>query len=166
MHIPEEITLLSQEVIVTLTNLGRTVCTVESCTGGLIGGALTSISGSSSVVYGGFITYANEAKTAMVGVPNSLIMSKGAVSEEVARAMAEGGRKVGGTDYALAVTGVAGPTGGTEEKPVGLVHFGLATPNGVVHEAHRFGAIGRDEVRQATVRVALNMLIKAVQDEA
>lgn len=135
--------------------------TAESCTGGLVAGALTSVSGSSSILYGGFVTYANAAKTAMIGVPAALIEKHGAVSEPVARSMAEGARKKAGVDLAIAITGIAGPGGGSDEKPIGLVHFGLATNDGTVHRVENFGDLGRDQIRQESVRVALEMILKA-----
>lgn len=143
--------LIAQHVIVT----------AESCTGGLVAGALTSVSGSSSILYGGFVTYANEAKTAMIDVPAELIERYGAVSEQVARAMAEGARRKAGVDVAIAITGIAGPGGGADEKPIGLVHFGLATSQETIHVEKRFGDLGRDQVRIESVRVALEMVLAA-----
>lgn len=148
-----------------LLNIGRergiTVATVESCTGGLVAGALTAISGSSSMVLGGLVTYSNEAKTALAGVSAALIMEHGAVSEPVARAMAEGGRARLGAKLAVSITGVAGPDGGSEAKPVGLVHFACATGDGTLHRERRFGAVGRDEVRRLSVLEALDLLREA-----
>ena len=138
------------------------IATAESCTGGLIAGALTSVAGSSDAVYGGFVTYANAAKETMLGVSAETLAAHGAVSEETAREMAAGAQRAAGTTYAIAVTGIAGPSGGTPEKPVGLVWFGLAGPDGVVVEKRLFGAIGRTEVRAATVLNALDMLLGAL----
>lgn len=135
--------------------------TAESCTGGLIAGAITSVSGSSAMLYGGFVTYANKAKTAMIDVPAALIEAHGAVSEPVARAMAEGALAKAGVDLAISVTGIAGPGGGSDEKPIGLVHFGLATREKTLHREERFGDLGRDFIRQAAVRVALEMVLDA-----
>ncbi len=118
---------------------GATVATVESCTGGLIAGALTAIPGSSDVVLGGLVTYSNAAKMALAGVPEALLATHGAVSEPVARAMAEGGRGALAATLAVSVTGVAGPGGGSEAKPVGLVHFACSGPAGTVHREMRFG---------------------------
>ncbi|AEQ51413.1 CinA family protein [Pelagibacterium halotolerans] len=140
---------------------GHMMVTAESCTGGLIAGAITSVSGSSAMLYGGFVTYSNEAKKAMIGVPVALIEQYGAVSEPVARAMAEGALHKAGVDLAISVTGIAGPGGGSDEKPIGLVHFGLATPAKTIHREERFGDLGRDGIRQATVRVALEMVLDA-----
>ena len=127
MEMPADIGALANEIIASLKAQGLTIATAESCTGGLIAGALTSVAGSSDVVYGGFVTYANEAKIAMVGVPFGLLREFGAVSKEVATAMAEGALAAAGTHIAVAVTGIAGPGGGSAEKPVGLVYFAVAT---------------------------------------
>lgn len=138
---------------------GLFVATAESCTGGLIAAALTSIPGSSAIFDRGFVTYSNQAKTEMLGVPAELIASKGAVSAEVARAMAEGVLKHSRAHLAVAVTGIAGPGGGTPEKPVGLVHVAAARRGGArLHEEKRLGDIGRDNVRLETVGAALAML--------
>ncbi|HEV7718964.1 MAG TPA: CinA family protein [Arsenicitalea sp.] len=160
MHMPSRIAALAADAIAALTAASKTIVTAESCTGGLIAGALTSISGSSQAVYGGFVTYANAAKVAMIGVPEKLIASHGAVSREVAIAMADGARLTSGADYAIAVTGIAGPNGGSEQKPVGLVHFACAGPHGTWHIERRFGAIGRDEVREETVVAALELVLE------
>ncbi|MBU6444324.1 MAG: CinA family protein [Alphaproteobacteria bacterium] len=135
------------------------IATAESCTGGLIGGLLTEIAGSSDVFERGFIVYSNRAKSDMLGVPGDLIADMGAVSEPVARAMAEGAVMNSNAHMAVAVTGVAGPGGGTALKPVGLVHIAAARENrSILHEAHRFGDIGRSEVRMKTVEAALLLL--------
>lgn len=135
------------------------VATAESCTGGLIIGALTEIAGSSDVVERGFVTYSNEAKATMLGVPRELIERHGAVSEPVARAMAEGALAHSSADLAVSVTGVAGPGGGSAEKPVGLVHFGCAAKTvGVRHKERRFGDLGRTEIRRVSVLTALAFL--------
>lgn len=152
---------LVKEARYTLELLRRaelTVVTAESCTGGLIAAALTEVPGSSDVVERGFVTYSNEAKTDLLGVPDELIAKFGAVSREVAVAMAAGALANSHADVSLAVTGVAGPGGGSQEKPVGLVHVAaqrLGTEAN--HLECRFGAIGRNEIRQATVRGALEM---------
>ncbi len=140
---------------------GATVATVESCTGGLVGGALTAIAGSSDVVLGGLITYSNAAKAALAGVPGDLLAAHGAVSEQVARAMAAGGRKALSSTLAVAITGVAGPGGGSAEKPVGLVHFACAGAGGTAHREMRFGPLSRDEIRRLSVLTALEMLREA-----
>ena len=124
------------------------VVTAESCTGGMVAAALTEIAGSSDVFERGFVTYSNDAKAESLGVPRDMLRQHGAVSEPVARAMAEGGRAALSATFAVAVTGVAGPGGGSAEKPVGLVHFGCAGPDGTAHREMRFGEIGRASCRE------------------
>ena len=138
---------------------GLKLATAESCTGGLIAALITEIAGSSDVFTHGFITYANAAKTSMVGVPASLIAQHGAVSEPVARAMAEGALDASGANIAVAVTGVAGPGGGSAEKPVGLVHIAVALVDGkTMHQRHVFRG-DRASVRLQTVEAALLLLL-------
>jgi nicotinamide-nucleotide amidase len=137
---------------------GLKIATAESCTGGLIAGLLTEIAGSSDVVERGFVTYSDEAKTEMLGVDAELIRHHGAVSAEVARAMALGALTHAHADIAVAVTGIAGPAGGTRQKPVGLVYLAAARGNHVIARECRFGDIGRREVRIVTVEAALSML--------
>jgi nicotinamide-nucleotide amidase len=138
---------------------GILVATAESCTGGLVAGALTEVPGSSDVVDRGFVTYSNAAKSQMLGVPADLIVREGAVSEAVARAMAEGAVRHSGASLAVAITGVAGPGGGSELKPVGLVHFAAHANWGArLHVERRFGDLGRFEIRQRSVAQALAML--------
>jgi nicotinamide-nucleotide amidase len=138
---------------------GLKLVTAESCTGGLIAAILTEVPGSSDVVERGFVTYSNAAKTEMLGVPAALIEKHGAVSEEVARAMAEGALGASQADIAVSVTGVAGPGGGTEAKPVGLVHFGAARKGGdLLHREKRFGDLGRRGIRLASVAEAFSLL--------
>jgi nicotinamide-nucleotide amidase len=135
------------------------IATAESCTGGLIAALLTEIPGSSAVLDRGFVVYSNRAKSDLLGVPGDLIADQGAVSEAVARAMAEGAVENSHAHLAVAVTGVAGPGGGTKLKPVGLVHIAAARENrSILHEAHRFGDIGRSEVRLRSVEAALTLL--------
>jgi nicotinamide-nucleotide amidase len=135
------------------------VATAESCTGGLVAGALTDIAGSSAVVDRGFVTYTNEAKEQMLGVPAAILRAYGAVSRETAEAMAQGALKHSLADLVVSITGIAGPGGGTAEKPVGLVHFAAAARDGrLTHREHRFGDIGRSEVRRLSVLQALAML--------
>jgi len=143
---------------------GIMLAAAESCTGGLIAAALTDIGGSSDVVERGFVTYSNEAKTEMLGVPAQLIADRGAVSREVALAMTEGALAYSRAGVSVAVTGIAGPGGGTAEKPVGLVHI-AARRKGLppLHRECRFGDIGRAEVRQATVLAALELIIQALR---
>lgn len=135
----------------------------ESCTGGLICAALTDIPGSSAVVDRGFVTYSNEAKTQMLAVPSELIAWFGAVSAEVARAMAQGAILNSSADVAISVTGVAGPGGGSDEKPVGLVWFGLARRDGFAAVERRvFVAGGRDFVRARAVETGLQLLLRGL----
>jgi nicotinamide-nucleotide amidase len=137
---------------------GWMVATAESCTGGLIAAALTDIAGSSDVVECGFVTYSNAAKTAMLGVPAALIALHGAVSGEVAAAMAEGARARAGVAIAVSVTGIAGPGGGSADKPVGLVWFGCALSGAPTVTARHLFAGDRSAVRKAAVRQALRLL--------
>ena len=134
------------------------IVTAESCTGGLIAGLLTEIPGSSDVVERGFITYSDDAKRESLGVPADLLRKHGAVSEEVARAMAEGALRHSHAQLAIAVTGIAGPGGGSAEKPVGLVYVAVADAHGTSAHEYRFGDIGRTEVRLSTVEEALLLL--------
>lgn len=139
------------------------IATAESCTGGLIGALLTEIPGSSDVFERGFIVYSNRAKSDMLGVPGDMIADMGAVSEAVARTMAEGAVANSHAHMAVAVTGVAGPGGGTRLKPVGLVHIAACRENrSILHEAHRFGDISRNEIRMKTVEAALELLRKLI----
>ncbi len=131
----------------------------ESCTGGLVAAALTEIPGSSDVFDRGFVTYSNAAKQAMLGVPASVLATRGAVSKETAEAMAMGALERSGADVTAAVTGVAGPGGGTAEKPVGLVHLAAARRGGrQLHRERRYGDLGRAEIRRRSVLEALAML--------
>jgi nicotinamide-nucleotide amidase len=139
---------------------GLHLATAESCTGGLIAGCLTGIPGSSHVVDRGFVTYSNSSKTEMLGVPPDLVMTYGAVSEEVARAMAEGALAEAGVDITVAVTGVAGPDGGTPDKEVGLVHIAVAKADAeTLHERHVFSG-ERETVRLASVEAALRLVAR------
>jgi nicotinamide-nucleotide amidase len=145
-----------------LREKGWKLATAESCTGGLVAGAITDVAGSSDVFDRGFVTYSNAAKTEMLGVPADLITQYGAVSEAVARAMAEGALKRSMANVAVAITGVAGPGGGSEEKPIGLVHFACATRGKTTHLEMRFGDVGRAIIRQAAVRQALQLVLEAL----
>lgn len=136
-----------------------TIATAESCTGGLVAGALTEIPGSSDVVDRGFITYSNDAKRIMLGVKASTLETFGAVSKETAIAMAVGALETADVDLAVSITGIAGPGGATPGKPVGLVHFAVAARDGrIVSREKRFGAVGRSVVRQLSVIEALRLL--------
>ncbi len=137
---------------------GLRIVTAESCTGGLVAALLTEIPGSSAVVERGFVTYSNEAKTDMLGVPADLITQHGAVSAAVARAMAEGALASSRADVAVAVTGIAGPGGATETKPVGLVHFAIARKGHTAALERRYGDLGRCTVREMAVVDALDLL--------
>jgi nicotinamide-nucleotide amidase len=142
------------------------IATAESCTGGLVAATLTEIPGSSDVVERGFVTYSNEAKHAMLGVPEATLRDFGAVSRETAEAMAKGALAHSLAALAVSVTGVAGPGGGSPEKPVGLVHFAAASKRGaLLHREKRFGDIGRAEVRHASVVEALAMLRELAEGE-
>jgi nicotinamide-nucleotide amidase len=150
------------ELLADFAAAGLTVATAESCTGGLIAALLTEIAGSSAVFERGFVTYSNAAKTAMIGVPADLIAAHGAVSQEVAEAMAMGALAHSVASIAVAVTGIAGPGGGSAAKPVGLVHIAAAKRGGPMrHRACRFGGIGRTGIRTASLRVALALLREA-----
>lgn len=158
---PPDLIRLAQDIRDTLSARRLWVATAESCTGGLIAACLTEVAGSSSVVDRGFITYTNAAKTEMLGVPADLIDRLGAVSEPVATAMATGALDHSHADIAVAVTGIAGPGGGTPTKPVGLVFMALARRGGEVNvERHVFDG-DRDAVRLATVRRALEWVLAA-----
>jgi nicotinamide-nucleotide amidase len=138
---------------------GLKLATAESCTGGLVAGALTAIAGSSDVVDRGFVTYSNEAKQQMLGVSSETLRDDGAVSRQTAEAMARGALGKANADIAVAITGIAGPGGGSADKPVGLVHFAAASRGGALaHQEMRYGDIGRSQVREQSVLQALAML--------
>jgi nicotinamide-nucleotide amidase len=142
------------------------LATAESCTGGLVVGALTEIAGSSAVVDRGFVTYTNEAKQEMLGVPADTLTQHGAVSRETAEAMAKGVLARAPADLAVSITGIAGPGGGSAAKPVGLVHFAAAARGGrLIHREQRYGDIGRAEVRRQSVLQALSMLSELAASE-
>lgn len=161
---PDDIADLAAAVIAAARARGWTVATAESCTGGLVAGALTSVAGASAVVDRGFVTYSNAAKTDLLGVSEALLRTHGAVSEPVARAMAEGARDQAGATLAVSITGVAGPGGGSPDKPVGLVHFACASPSGVRHARHLFEGLDREGVRLASIRAALSLLLSACEE--
>lgn len=143
------------------------VATAESCTAGLVAGMLTEVPGTSSVLDRGFITYSNQAKQDMLGVSAATLQARGAVSRETAEEMARGALAHAPVDLAVSVTGIAGPDGGSAEKPVGLVHFGAASRSGqFVHAEKRFGNIGRTEIRKQSVLQALRMLQDVAEQEA
>ena len=160
---PADITSMAEDIIRDFTAAGLMISTAESCTGGLIAGALTEISGSSAIVDRGFVTYTNTAKMQMLGVQEETLIRFGAVSEETARQMVHGALFRSRADLAVAVTGIAGPGGGSPEKPVGLVHLAAKSRSGkLVHRKMLYGDIGRTDVRLATIRTALQMLIEIV----
>lgn len=151
---------LAQTCITRFSQKGMMISTAESCTGGLIAGALTEIAGSSAVLDRGFVTYSNEAKVDMLKVDASLIEHHGAVSGEVAGAMAIGAQSLSKADFSVAVTGIAGPGGGSAKKPVGLVFIAVATnQNKVVVSEHRFADFGRKSIREETIFNALTLLL-------
>ncbi len=150
------------ELIRLLEKKGATVATAESCTGGMVGMTLTSEPGSSAYYKGGIISYSNEVKHNELGVPQELLDTVGAVSEEVAEAMAKGAKMVLDTDYSISTTGIAGPGGATEEKPVGLVYIGIGAPTGYYVYKHYFEG-GRNEVREQTTLSALTHLLYVLQ---
>lgn len=152
---------VAEKLVELYKSSGKTCATAESCTGGGIGAAITSVAGSSEVFLGGIISYANEVKRDVLGVAAQVLDEHGAVSPETAAQMAEGARKLTKADVAVAVTGIAGPGGGSAEKPVGLVWFGLATADGVRTEKAIFPG-NREQVRSATVTHALGMLTTAI----
>jgi nicotinamide-nucleotide amidase len=149
----------ARDLLAAARSQGAQIVTAESCTGGLIAALLTEIPGSSDVMDRGFVTYSNEAKQDLLGVPADLLEAQGAVSEPVCRAMALGALKNSRAGFSVAVTGIAGPGGGSAEKPVGLVYIAAARRAGdVVVREYRFGDIGRDRVRLGTVEKALQLL--------
>lgn len=160
---PPDIEASAAAVIQAALKADVMIATAESCTGGLVSGALTAVAGSSAVLDRGFVTYSNEAKSDLLGVTQDLLARFGAVSEPVARSMAAGAVERSRALVCVSITGIAGPGGGSADKPVGLVHFAAIGPSGaVVHLERRFGDIGRDAVRLESVRVALALLTAAV----
>ncbi|SES07938.1 CinA family protein [Rhizobium sp. NFR03] len=160
---PHDIYQSAENLLESFVAKGWLVATAESCTGGMIAGALTEIPGSSRVVDRGFVTYSNAAKVDMLGVNPVTLDQFGAVSRETALEMVRGVLMQSMAEAAVAVTGVAGPGGGSDEKPLGLVHIVAATRRGVIlHRAMQYGAVGRDAVRLSTVRTALEMLQELV----
>lgn len=156
---PADLTDLASQVLDKARQSRVKIATAESCTGGLVAACLTEIAGSSDVVERGFVVYSNEAKAEMLGVPADLIEQHGAVSAEVARALAEGAIVRSRAELSVAITGIAGPGGGSLEKPVGLVHFAaMRTGQEPVLERHEFGDIGRGNIREASIKVALRLL--------
>lgn len=154
---PDAVIALAEEVLASYQAAGLRLATAESCTGGLIAGCLTAVAGSSRVFERGFVTYSNAAKTELLGVPEALLRDYGAVSAEVAAAMAAGALAHSRAEAAVSVTGIAGPDGGTPTKPVGLVFIGFARKgNPPMAERHVFGG-GRADIRLAAVAAALTL---------
>ena len=157
-----EVSASVERLVAALAEKGLTCATAESCTGGGVGSAITSVAGSSAVFLGGVISYSNEVKANVLGVSRESLARVGAVSSEVAAQMASGAKRVIGADLAVSLTGIAGPGGGSAEKPVGLVWFGLASPDGVTTESRIFPG-DRAAVRAAAVEHALSLLLAAAQ---
>ncbi len=157
-----DILTLAETVLKRARQAEARITTAESCTGGLVAGAITEVAGASDIFDRGFVTYSNRAKQDMLGVSRSALDRFGAVSEPVAREMAEGARSQAGADLAVSITGIAGP-GGSEHKPEGRVCFALANAQGTRSQTVEFGAIGRSNVRAAAVRHALVMLADALR---
>lgn len=158
---------LAAKLVDQCTAAGVRVATAESCTGGLVAAAITEVSGASAIFDWGVVSYSNFAKTNLLGVSPSLLSEHGAVSEQVAVAMAEGALARSGADIAVAVTGIAGPAGGSEAKPVGLVHFSIAAKGRTSRpEVRKFAGPGREAIRRAAAEHALRMLIRAAADQS
>ena len=162
MTTPDAHQQIAERILAEARKRGLRIATAESCTGGMVSAALTDIAGSSDVFERGFVTYSNESKQAMLGVPADTIAAHGAVSTETARAMAEGAIRNSRADIAVAITGVAGPGGGSVEKPVGLVCFAIARKGQATqHRRVQFDDGGRTAIRQDATRTALEMLLEA-----
>lgn len=156
---PDDLRRAAERVLSLCQSRELTIVTAESCTGGLLSATLTDIAGSSDVFERGFVTYSNAAKESVLGVPRAILVRHGAVSRQAAEAMAEGALAHSPADLAVAITGIAGPGGGSPDKPVGLVHFAAAARSGArIQREKRFGQLGRREVRLASVAEALALL--------
>ncbi len=161
--LPDDLIARAGRLVAACRAAGAVLATAESCTGGLVAGVITEIAGSSAVLDRGFVTYSNEAKQEMLGVEATLIATRGAVSAACARAMASGVLAHSKATIAVSITGIAGPGGGSPDKPVGLVHFACAVRGGTVrHVEHRFEAHDRRAIRHAAVAVALGLLEDAL----
>lgn len=154
---------MADSVVRLATDLGASVTTAESCTGGMVAAAITDVAGSSAMFARGLVTYSNAAKIELLGVTQASLDAKGAVSEAVAREMAQGARGAAAADIAVSITGIAGP-GGSDHKPEGRVCFGLATAGGVVTKTVEFGPLGRAGVREAARDEALSLILTALGD--
>jgi len=163
MNFDPELIALAQKVVAANVEAGRKITTAESCTGGMVAAVITEIPGASQILDAAFVTYANEAKEALLGVGGDILATLGAVSEATAWAMAAGALKRSGADVAVAISGIAGPAGGTEKKPVGTVVFARAyrdeAAGTVVADTHHFGDLGRAEIRRQATLVALRLLL-------
>ena len=163
MNFEPELIALAEKVVAENLAIGRKITTAESCTGGMVAAVITEIPGASQILEAGFITYANEAKVELLGVAPDILATLGAVSEATAWAMAAGALKRSGADVAVAVSGIAGPAGGSEKKPVGTVVFARAfreeSGGTVVADTHHFGDLGRAEIRRQATLVALRLLL-------
>jgi len=157
---------LAEQIIRRAQKKGLTIATAESCTGGWIGKALTDIPGSSNVFIGGLVAYSNTIKEDLLGVPQQLLISHGAVSEKVAFEMARNCAQSFATNIAISVTGIAGPGGGSIEKPVGLVYMGITQGGETTTHEFRFENIGRDSVRRDALNAALKILLKTIENWA
>ncbi|MGL4637602.1 MAG: CinA family protein [Beijerinckiaceae bacterium] len=153
-----DLTSLAAQTLAQLRLRNMRCVTAESCTGGLVAALLTSIAGSSDVVERGFVTYSNDSKTEMLGVPAAIIATHGAVSAECAEAMAKGALANSRADIAVSITGIAGPGGGSDAKPVGLVYLAVATATKCSVVEMHFGSLSRDVIREGSVRKALEMM--------
>lgn len=163
MNADHELKTLAHDVLEKAREKGIMIATAESCTGGMVAASLTDIAGSSAAFDCAFVTYSNEAKTMMLGIRADTVASHGAVSEAVARAMAEGALTKSRADVSVSITGIAGPGGGTAEKPVGLVHFAIAVREvGTCHSVQNFGNPGRSKVRIAATQFALKFLLNSL----
>lgn len=163
---PDHLLKQAEDILAICRERSVMLSTAESCTGGLISGLFTEIAGSSAVIDRGFVTYSNAAKSELLGVSPELLARHGSVSRETALAMADGALARSNAHLAVAVTGVAGPGGGSALKPVGLVHFALARTGAATrHMERRFGDMGRGPVRMATVEAAVDMLAKALESQ-
>ncbi|MGY9005023.1 MAG: CinA family protein [Alphaproteobacteria bacterium] len=163
MYFSDKSLELANSLVLHAASRGLSITSAESCTGGLIGAAITEVPGASDVFKAGFITYANSAKAAILGVPVPLLDEAGAVSEAVARAMAEGALMAANADLAVSATGIAGPVGGTEDKPVGLVHIAAARTGCNTLHVRRVFKGDRQSVREQTVETALALLLEQAE---
>lgn len=156
---------MEEELVELLIKNNLKITTAESCTGGLISSTIISVSGASSVIDEAYVTYANKAKEKLLKVRKKTILKYGVVSEEVARQMAIGALKKASCDVAIATSGIAGPTGGTDKKPVGMVCFGFAYKNTCKCETKYFGNIGRNKVREESMKFAISYMIDLIKEE-